>query len=1155
MAISNRDRIGRAFEQLALGLDAFITRVVGPDIGEGKDWTLLLALKDTSTGNPPRSYDRRDPQAQLRMLTENVTGQARPGWYPFDEHLSKAEKSLASELRETRNRWAHNEPFSADDAYRGLDTVERLLRATGAAQEADEVRRIRVDLRRITAEQEDRRVVGAAAGVPAAAVVPVNGLRPWRQVLAPHPDVQTGRFHAAEFAANLHTVSTGQADDEYGDPVQFFRRTYLTDGLRDLLTRAVRRVGKDTNASPVVNLQTTFGGGKTHSMLALWHLLSGTRLHEFPQEMQELLAGTSLDEVSGRVRRVAVVGNEIEAGAVNTRDGRPGIRTLWGEIAWQLGGAEGYALLADADRTSTNPGTALRDLLRRHSPAVILIDEWVAYARQLYGSDALPGGTFDTQFTFAQTLTEAAQATPGVFLVISIPASTDAGLGGGDANRVDINDEEVGGANGRAALRALHNVVRRVADQWRPANAEESFEIVRRRLFTEPDAAGLAHINATAAAMVDFYRKHAQYFPHEVTEAGYAERIRRAYPVHPELFDRLYEDWSTLERFQRTRGVLRLMNTIVGQLWRGGDTAPLIMPGSVPLSSDAVLTEITQYLEDAFKVVIDADVDGPGCTPATVDAANPLFGKRAVAQRLARTIFIGATPTLGTPNKGVERQRLYLGTALPGDVPGNYDSALNQLADGSMYLYVSGPNLWFDTQANSTRTARDYANQLHPEDVYAEILRRLRGHRRGGDDGFAGVHVTEDSGDVPDGDEVRLVILHPRHTHHRKAADSPALRAGQRLVEQRGSGLRAHRNALVVLAGDETRMRELDAATRDFLAWQYVHDNATTALNLTPAQQRQAQQRRDREDETVRDRILTTYCWLLVPEQPAGDAPMQLREARVEGSQDNLADRAAARLRSDNVLVCQRAASLIRMDLDNVLRTVWRDGHVEVGQLWALYTTYPYLARMRSRAVLDAGILSTFNDPLHWEQQGFALADAYDQAAGTYRGLRLPGSDPAPARLADSTLVVRPDRAVEQRAREQEQAGSGGSVGDGDLGVGGGAGSGAISPAQAAGGPMVTAGRSLGGGVSQSGGAAATQVRVLRRYFGSRRLNRRNYGADFARIAEEVLQQLAAAPGVELDIRLEISATAPGGFPSDTVHIVEENTTTLKFDQSGFEQQ
>src|SRR5699024_10558991 len=250
--------------------------------------------------------------------------------------------------------------------------------------------------------------------------------------------------------------------------------------------------------------------------------------------------------------------------------------------AWQLGGAEGYAMVAESDRNRTNPGDLLRALFERFGPTIILIDEWVAYARQLYGRDDLPGGSFDTQFSFAQALTETAKAVPGTLVVISIPASHEMK----DGQYVG-DEEEVGGENGREALRQLQKYIGRVAQQWRAANAEESFEIVRRRLFATADAEDNAQINATAKTLVAFYRNHSVEFPRAVRENDYEDRIRRAYPVHPELFDRLYEDWSSLDRFQRTRGVLRLLNTIVGQLWRDNDAAPLIMPGSVPLRPDS----------------------------------------------------------------------------------------------------------------------------------------------------------------------------------------------------------------------------------------------------------------------------------------------------------------------------------------------------------------------------------------------------------------------------------------------------------------------------------------------------------------------------------------------------------------------------------------
>ena len=132
-----------------------------------------------------------------------------------------------------------------------------------------------------------------------AAVTPESaGLRPWREVLAPHDDVATGNFQAAEFAADLYKVAaTEDAGKDYAEPVQFFARTYLTEGLRDLIDRAVRRLAGDQNASPVINLQTNFGGGKTHSMLALWHLASGTPLGDYPQDVQDMLSETRFGEL------------------------------------------------------------------------------------------------------------------------------------------------------------------------------------------------------------------------------------------------------------------------------------------------------------------------------------------------------------------------------------------------------------------------------------------------------------------------------------------------------------------------------------------------------------------------------------------------------------------------------------------------------------------------------------------------------------------------------------------------------------------------------------------------------------------------------------------------------------------------------------------
>ena len=999
MAISNRDRIGRMFELLAPPVDAFITRLVEPRL-KGQPWTGLVALKDKSNGAPNRDYDRLDPQVQLRMITENIPNFVQKGWYPFSDQLSPPQRAFTSELREVRNAWAHNASFSDDDAYRSLDTAERLLVAIGAPDVADEVKTIRLGLRRLTADKDDKKVLQSAAVTPESA-----GLRPWREVLQPHEDVATGNFQAAEFAADLHKVAATQdAGKDYAEPIQFFARTYLTEGLRDLIKRAVRRLAGDQNASPVINLQTNFGGGKTHSMLALWHLASRTPLGDYPQDVQEILAQTHFDDLGGGVRRVALVGNHISPAGSVKADGTQ-VNTIWGELAWQLGGQEAFATVATADADRTPPGQALHDLLGAYAPAVILIDEWVAYARSLVARDDLAGGTFDDQFTFAQLLTEAVKGTPGVLLAISIPASES----GDDAQPVAGNAEEVGGAHGLEALKRLQNVVRRVADQWRPASPNEAYHIVRQRLFAAPDADALASINATARGFVEMYHRHGDSFPREARDGAYEERIKQTYPIHPELFDRLYEDWSSLERFQRTRGVLRLMNTVIHALWVGEDQSPLIMPGSIPIGTAAVNSELTQYLQDSWKAVIDADVDGPNAEPVKIDAGKPLFGQRSLTRRLARTVFFGAAPTIGSAHKGLETQRVFLGTAIPGDVPGNFHSALAALADRATYFYSAGGRYWYDLQANISRRAKDQAERLQAEDVYAEIAGRLDGQAkiRGS---FAGLHVCpEDAADIPDVDEARLVILHPKLTHKRGAGDSDAIAFAKAATEHRGTANRTYRNMLVYLAGDQDRIDELERSVREYLAWSEILVKEDD-LNLTTSQRNQATERKTKAGETTDARLLGAYQWALVPT----GQPIEIQSAKVEGQAASLAERVSRRLGNDGSLTVQHAAPAIRHQLDTTATKLWADGHVTVGALWRLYAEYPYMPRLRDRAVLDAGLTGP---QLLWEQEGFALADGYDEASGKYRALVLP-TDEMTAAVTDATLIVRPDRAKAQRAAE-----------------------------------------------------------------------------------------------------------------------------------------
>jgi hypothetical protein len=1097
------------FELLAPALDAFIQQAVQPKLNRDAEWTVLLELKDRDKA-AGKQYRRLDPQDQLRMITENVPARLKKDWYPFSDALGRVGQSYCQELRDVRNAWAHNEPFSEDDTTRHLDTAERLLVMIGASDVADEVKQIRVSLRRLAAERDDKKALATVVVAPGSA-----GLRPWREVLAPHPDIAEGNFQAAEFAADLYKVSNNEADSGYQDPAEFLGRTYLTEGLKDLIGRAARRLAGDMNASPVINLQTNFGGGKTHSMLTLWHLASGTPTGAYPQELQELLSGTPYAKLKD-IRRVALVGNHL-ATSGRLKPGGTQVNTIWGELAWQLGGSEAFALVAQADADRAPPGQALHELLSTYAPALILIDEWVAYARTLVGRDDLAAGRFDDQFTFAQALTEAVKGTPSVLLAISIPAS-EAGDSDGP---VRGNEEEVGGAHGLAALERLQNVVRRVADQWRPASSVEAYRIVRQRLFQEPDAEALAAINQTARGFAELYHKHTDDFPRESREGGYEDRIKATYPIHPELFDRLYEDWSSLERFQRTRGVLRLMSTVIQSLWQGGDQAPLIMPGSIPLANGKVNSEIAQYLQDSWKAVIDADVDGENSEPKRIDDSKSLFGQRQITRRLARTVFFGAAPTVGSAHKGLELQRVFLGTAVPGDVPGNFHSALATLGDRATYFYNAGGRYWYDLQANISRRAKDQAERVHIEEVYKEIADRLHGQAKTSGE-FAGVHTCpEDSADVPDTDETRLVILHPKSTHKRNVKDSEAMQFASAATDRRGTANRTFRNMLVYLAGDVDRIAELEHSVREYLGWKFVLDRADD-LDLSPSQRNQASDRSDKASETIDSRLVGAYQWLLVP---AGQ-PITIEVSKIDVSQSaSLAERVSRKLGNDGQLASQHAAALIRHQLNTHAAALWQAGDLTAGRLWRLYSEYPYMPRLRDQNVLNAGLVGP---QLLWEQEGFALADAYEEATGRYRGLVLP-TDNVQVAVTDATVIVPPEKAKAQRAADKREPHPPGPGPGPDLGPG----------------PEPSPGP---GPHSPPGPSRKT------RYYGVKELSAERYGSDFKKLADEILGPLLAVPGVDLSITVEIQATTPDGFDDSKIRTVSENATTLKFEQTGFEE-
>ena len=921
MALTNRERIGKALELTRDGLRSPVKRGLTSHIG--RNWARRVARP---TGRHAADPNPNDLSLLLSGILEPTIWDAY-----WSRQLSPSHRSLVVEVRDARNRWAHQESISSDDAYRALDTMERVLELFRAGEQRAKVRALRVELQRqvFDAERrtEQRRVDRRTSGEPSA------GLCPWRDVIAPHEDVAGHRFEEAEFAADLHAVYEGDADSQYLDPRTFFARTYLTQGLRGLITGAAKRFSGH-GGDPVVELQTNFGGGKTHSLIALYHLASGIPASELPG-VSELLAEEGLN-IPEEISRAVLVGNQIQPGEPLEVASGVRLHTLWGHMAWQLGGRKGYEIVRRADETGTNPGESLARLFQVCSPAVILIDEWVAYARQLRDAgegERLPGGDFDTQFTFAQTLTENVERAQGVVALVSVPSSA----------------LEVGGRQGQLALDRLHNVVARKASQWQPAQADESFEIVRRRLFDEVSADSARARDVVIDAYMRMYRQNREHFPTEAGDQTYRERMLSTYPVHPTLFDHLFGQWSALDKFQRTRGVLRLMALAIAELWSSGDKSLMIMPGNLPIFASAFSSELKKYLEDGWDPVIRSDVDGANSEPKRLDDEQKHFGRYHAARRVARTVYMGSAPGQAG-NQRIDIGQVALGAVQPGEPPTQFCDALSQLARRSNHLYADGGQYWYSLQPNVTRMANDRAaSNFSDADADLLIRQAIAAQRDRGP--FAGVHpFASGPGDVDDRDDgVRLVILDPAHAHGSNDPGSAAVRLAEKILSQRAAGPRINRNLLVFVSADAERLLELRQGVRLLLAWRSIVSDSVR-LDLTAHQLAQARDRSADSDSQVQSLIAQTFRHLLSPAQRPGSPEIewQISSLRSEGP---IAVVAAARLESDERLITAFSARRIRMDLDG--HRLWGEQkRIGVKSLWQAYCRFPYLARLASQHVL-----------------------------------------------------------------------------------------------------------------------------------------------------------------------------------------------------------
>ena len=950
-----KQRIEKGLDLLRVGLGPYVAKHMGDRHGNHWRNYASRARGDDKGGE-------LDVYALLKTLLDN--------WgelFRFDDKIRKA-RSFISLAMDARNSTAHfTGAMGSREALRHLDAIRELLAAVGAGPQVAVLENLYEEQRAADGSPAvlERRASSLEEPAPPAA------LRPWREVCEPHPDVLEARFSDAEFAANLAHVDQGEGGEEYTDPAAFFRITYATEGLRRVLISTIARLSGE-GGEPVIGLQTNFGGGKTHTMLALYHLAGAADAGYKPEELHGMAplfeeAGVA---TLGPVNRAVFVGTHKGAAEAMHAEGERAIRTVWGYLAWRLGGWEAVETIAASEAAGTSPGSErLIPILRAAAPCLILLDEVVAFARQLRGLE------YDAFHAFMQSLTEAAAAVPGAVVVGSLPQSG-----------VEVGDEQ-----GRDALKRLEKIFGRVQSAWTPASGIETFEIVRRRLFQPLDEAGERARDETIKAFRRLYRENRADFPPEVREAAYEEQMRRAYPIHPEVLRRFSGDWSVLDKFQRTRGILKIMANAVYGLWSGESTAPLIMPALLPFRDTKVRTALLEPLHPAFGPILQSEVDGDQSLAARIEAQRPRLLKAKAATLAARAVFFATAPHAGAAGGGMSGTYLRLACAQPDDQIAIYGEALQEIAARAAHLYRDGDSYWFSPQPTLNKLVADRARDVTAEQADQRMVEVLREEQRSRA-GFPRVHAApDDLTDIEDRRSVALVILPPAAVHDAATGpQSPAAVLARETIARRGTGQRRFRNSLVFVAADATNIDAARENARREIAWRSILKDDDLKQNLTQAQISNAEKEEKRSRDALHRSIRGAWVHILHPghsnvtdDVRSMTAGYVMRSTRLvnRGGGKSVPQAVWERVSTDGTVIGEIGPD----NLLNSLEPVWPADrpHLPIEEIRDWFASYVYLPRLRDDATLDGALQRLVEDIAY----DFAFASSFDEGSGEYDGV------------------------------------------------------------------------------------------------------------------------------------------------------------------------
>jgi hypothetical protein len=634
-------------------------------------------------------------------------------------------------------------------------------------------------------------------------------MRSWYDIITPHADIRKGEFDEAIFAADLGDVASGRAPHDYRDPYMFFKKTYPTNGIRSMLRRVHQTLTTGKGPS-VIQVQTPFGGGKTHALVAIYHYL------KHGEQVADLLPA-GLEPVDARV--TAIAGNHWNPVEGFTTDGITR-RTFWGELAYQIGGRRGFEEFRQNDEERISPGKdKLRSFLEAHQPFILLFDEILEYVNRAldvkkYQVKEQTGVSLGTQtFSFFQELSEAVAVLPQGMLIVTLPSSFIENYG--------EQEEE--------SLARLSKIFGRLESIETPVQDEEIYAVIRRRLF-EVEGMKTSHMREVVHGYFQLYQQHHQDLPHKVRDASFRDKMEMAFPFHPDVIDILYQKWSTFSTFQRTRGVLRLLANVVEDLYEGEDPIDLILPGDIDLEKAPIRREFLKHIGPEYEGVIASDIAGHDAKSRQLDSANKPW--KHLAQRITTSVFFHSF-SADDSQRGINLPYIKLAVLRSDTIPALATDVLSKLSNTLWFLNSRADSYYFSRIPNLNRMILDkkelFANAY--EDEMRQVIQAEVGNR------FRVYMWPEISDGIPDNRELKLVIMRPE----------ASMAQVNEWIERKGNNFREFKNTLFFALADAAGFGKLREEVKTYLALQDIKTEIKSGNSPLPLDKQEEVDRRMRE--------------------------------------------------------------------------------------------------------------------------------------------------------------------------------------------------------------------------------------------------------------------------------------------------------------------